>query len=211
MIARAIMFSTFMLSGVATLAVFHTANARPLLLSDLPPDLRSLPNARADAPAPGRTARSGWHQEGVASWYGADHAGRRTTSGAVFNPGDLTAAHATLPLGTRLRVVREDTGASVVVTVNDRIGNHRRVIDLSRGAAEVLDLVRAGTAQVRLVPDVDGVMVPTPDFVADDPPVADRATPLHRRGLRHASAGAHVVRVRSDSPAHATSHARHRT
>ena len=164
MIARAMI-----MSAVAALAMVSVASARPLLLSDLPPDVRALPNARASSP-PVAAAQGAWQQEGVASWYGADHAGRRTSSGEVFNPAGLTAAHATLPLGTRLLVVREDTGASVQVTVNDRIGTLRRVIDLSRGAAEAIGLVDIGLAQVRLVADGDGVLVPSPAFAPTSNP-----------------------------------------
>lgn len=121
------------------------ASARPLLLSDLPPDVRALPAAQANLPQPA------FRQRGVASWYGASQAGRRMADGARFNPRALTAAHASLPLGTRLRVVRPSTGASVVVTITDRIGTARRVIDLSRAAAARLGMVRRGLARVELV------------------------------------------------------------
>ncbi len=211
MIARAIMFT-----AVAVLATATTASARPLLLSDLPPDVRALPNARGSAKPVTQSVRSGWHQEGTASWYGKDHAGRRTTSGETFNPEGLTAAHASLPLGTRLRVVREDTGESVVVTINDRIGTHRRVIDLSRGAAEAIGLLRSGVAQVRLLPDGDGdgVIVPAPSFTAD----ADDAAPVARsgrgarRGLHsHSVARGHIVAVHLKVPSRSSApHARHR-
>jgi rare lipoprotein A len=78
------------------------------------------------------------------------HNGRRTASGSRFNERQMTAAHASLPLGTRVRVVREDTGEAVVVTITDRIGTRLRVIDLSRGAAVVLGLIRPGVASVRI-------------------------------------------------------------
>lgn len=87
---------------------------------------------------------------GVASWYGGRHNGRRTASGTRFDQRELTAAHAFLPLGTRVRVVREDTGEAVVVTITDRIGTHRRVIDLSRSAAVALDMIGPGVAPVRI-------------------------------------------------------------
>jgi len=135
MIARAIIFSAAAMLATATAALADTAN-------------HTQP----------------WQQEGTASWYGADHAGKRTTSGEIFDPARLTAAHATLPLGTRLLVVRQDTGASVVVTINDRIGTHRRVIDLSRGAADALGFLRTGLAQVRLVAETSGTFIPAPAF-----------------------------------------------
>ena len=88
---------------------------------------------------------------GTASWYGAYHHGRRTASGEVFDMNALTAAHRTLPLGTRLRVTNLSNGKSVDVRVNDRgpfIRN--RIIDVSRGVAVALDAVAAGLFPVQL-------------------------------------------------------------
>jgi rare lipoprotein A (peptidoglycan hydrolase) len=78
------------------------------------------------------------------------YAGGKTASGAPYRPQALTAAHRTLPFGTRLRVTDVKTGRQVEVTVNDR-GPHigRRVLDLSRGAAEVLGMKDRGVIQVR--------------------------------------------------------------
>jgi rare lipoprotein A len=89
--------------------------------------------------------------EGEASYYGAELAGNRTASGERFNPNAMTAAHRTLPLGTRLRVTNQANGKSVLVRVNDRgpfVGN--RLIDLSLGAAREIGMVRAGKARVTL-------------------------------------------------------------
>jgi rare lipoprotein A len=83
---------------------------------------------------------------GKASYYGSE-SGSRTASGARYNPAGLTAAHRTLPFGTRLKVTH--AGRSVVVTVNDRgpfIGG--RVLDLSKGAAQVIGLTGRGVGQV---------------------------------------------------------------
>ena len=86
---------------------------------------------------------------GMASWYGAELAGHRTASGERFNPSELTAAHRTLPLGTRVRVTYQ--GESVVVRINDRGPFARgRVIDLSKAAAEQIGLRRAGSGKVTL-------------------------------------------------------------
>ena len=86
---------------------------------------------------------------GMASWYGAELAGHRTASGERFNPSELTAAHRTLPLGSKVRVTYH--GESVVVRINDRGPFARgRVIDLSRAAAEEIGLRRAGSGQVTL-------------------------------------------------------------
>src|SRR5688572_3587944 len=89
--------------------------------------------------------------QGTASYYGAELAGNRTASGERFNPNGLTAAHRTLPLGTKLRVTNVANGRSVIVRVNDRgpfVGN--RVIDVSLGAAREINMVRSGKARVRL-------------------------------------------------------------
>jgi len=85
----------------------------------------------------------------LASWYGPGFHGRRTASGQVFDQKRLTAAHKTLPFGTKLRVTNLRNGRSVLVTVNDRGPFVRnRQLDLSRGAAQRLDLIRRGTAPV---------------------------------------------------------------
>jgi rare lipoprotein A len=108
----------------------------------------------AEPPPPGKkapAAPAGLPQTGEASWYGAQHHGRRTASGAVFDQTKLTAAHRTLPFGTRLRVTNLANGRSVEVEITDRgpySGN--RIIDLSRAAAQALGMIEAGTATVRL-------------------------------------------------------------
>jgi len=91
-------------------------------------------------------------QTGFATWYGAAFAGRRTASGERFDPGRLTAAHRTLPFGTWVEVTRVDTGRAVRVRITDRgpFGHEDRIIDLSRAAAERIDLVRSGVARVEL-------------------------------------------------------------
>ncbi len=89
---------------------------------------------------------------GVASWYGGRFHGRRTASGELFDENALTAAHPTLPFGTRVRVRSLGNGREVVVRINDR-GPHvkSRIIDLSRAAASALGFVQAGTARVVLL------------------------------------------------------------
>ena len=90
-------------------------------------------------------------QEGVASWYGPGFAGRTTSNGEVFDPAQLTAAHRTLPFGTRVRVTNLETGSSVEVRINDR-GPFKadRIIDLSRAAAERIGMIGSGVATVRV-------------------------------------------------------------
>ena len=91
-------------------------------------------------------------ERGMASWYGDRHHGRRTANGEAFDMNALTAAHRTLPFGTRVRVLNPGTGASVVVRINDR-GPYAqgRIIDLSRAAAERLGLLREGVGAVVLL------------------------------------------------------------
>jgi rare lipoprotein A (peptidoglycan hydrolase) len=92
-----------------------------------------------------------WRQTGIASWYGGPRwHGHPTASGARYNQNALTAAHATLPIGTKVRVTLEGTDRSVVVVINDRPGTRRRIIDLSRGAAAALGILRQGVAVVTL-------------------------------------------------------------
>ncbi|OZC04630.1 hypothetical protein BSZ36_06865 [Rubricoccus marinus] len=88
---------------------------------------------------------------GRASYYGQELAGNRTASGERFDPSELTAAHRTLPLGSRVRVTNERTGASVIVRVNDR-GPFAddRVLDVSESAAREIGMIRRGTARVRM-------------------------------------------------------------
>ena len=88
---------------------------------------------------------------GEATWYGQRHHGRTTASGEPFDMHDHTAAHKTLPFGAVVRVTRDDTRQSVVVRINDRgpYGSGR-VIDLSRAAAEDIDLIRPGHRPVSI-------------------------------------------------------------
>jgi len=89
--------------------------------------------------------------DGIASWYGPGFAGRATASGETYDPRDMTAAHKTLPFGTRVLVRNLDNDRTVWVRINDR-GPFvdGRIIDLSRAAAESIDMVGPGTARVRL-------------------------------------------------------------
>ena len=93
-------------------------------------------------------SESAVHAE-IASYYGQSFAGRRTASGERFNPSAMTAAHRTLPFGTRVRVTHARTGKHVVVRINDRGPFVKgRAIDLSSGAARAIGM--GGTAKVRI-------------------------------------------------------------
>ncbi len=89
--------------------------------------------------------------QGMASWYGYDGSGSQTASGERYNPEALTAAHRSLPLGTKIRVTNTRNGRSVVVRINDRGPYIRgRIIDLSAGAARLLGMIGSGVAPVNL-------------------------------------------------------------
>ena len=114
-------------------------------------DSASLATSLEPAPAEPAAEAATPLGAGVASYYGERFRGRRTASGERFDPDRLTAAHRTLPFGTRLRVTNIRTGQSVVVRVNDRGPFHgSRVIDLSKGAARRIGLLRSGTGRVRI-------------------------------------------------------------
>jgi rare lipoprotein A len=89
--------------------------------------------------------------QGEASWYGPGFFGNRTANGEVFRPGSLTAAHRTLPFGTKVKITNLWNGRSAVVRINDRGPFHgARVIDLAHGAAHELGVIASGTARVKL-------------------------------------------------------------
>ena len=129
---------TFALAGIALLAAACVhALEESAQQSDLSPTLYAGLGA-ADEP----------FQTGRASFY---RHGARTANGERFDPSGMTAAHRTLPFGTRVRVVEPDSGRDVVVRINDRgpfTGG--RVIDLSEGAARALGIVAAGVTEVAL-------------------------------------------------------------
>ena len=89
---------------------------------------------------------------GLVSFYGAHHQGRTTASGRRFDDQALTAASASLPFGTRVRVTALATGRSVVVTITDRMHAPRRLLDLSWRAARDLGILRRGVAMVTIRP-----------------------------------------------------------
>ena len=116
-------------------------------VSPRPPEPPPAPDDDPDVtPPPSEHVESG-----QASYYGQELAGSPTASGERFDPAKLTAAHPTLPLGTKLRVTNLRNGTSVVVRVNDRGPfAKRRIVDLSYAAARRLGMIRTGTAPVRI-------------------------------------------------------------
>jgi rare lipoprotein A len=113
----------------------------------IPVQLSSSPKPTSPAPKTNvlKTLR------GLASWYGPGFHGRRTASGQRFNQNALTAAHRSLPFGTKVRVTNVNNGRSTVVRINDR-GPYsgRRIIDLSAGAARAIGLYSSGVGHVKL-------------------------------------------------------------
>lgn len=116
----------------------------------------SLPPTRAKVPPP-PSAEVGASQTGIASWYGPGFHGRPTASGVIYNQNDLTAAHQTLPLGTRVMVTNLDNGRSTEVAINDRGPFAKgRILDLSYAAARTLGMIGPGTIPVRIEVIDDG-------------------------------------------------------
>jgi rare lipoprotein A len=110
----------------------------------------SLPPSRIKPPS-SPAAESRISQTGIASWYGPGFHGKATASGVIYDQNDLTAAHQTLPLGTRVMVTNLDTGSSTEVTINDRGPFAKgRIIDLSYGAGKALGMIGPGTIPVRV-------------------------------------------------------------
>jgi len=116
----------------------------PAVAAPAPPDPQRELSERYASHRPLATFR------GQASYYADSLAGRPTASGEPYDPRAYTAAHRTLPFGTLVRVSTLDHARSVYVRINDRgpFGDRRRIIDLSRAAAEALDLLRDGVAPV---------------------------------------------------------------
>lgn len=129
---------------------FPTA-ADPPAVEAPAPKPAARPEARPAAKPASRPAALPPAEPGVASYYSPALEGNPTASGEPYDPAELTAAHRTLPIGTRVRVTNVRNGKTVVVRVNDRgpfVG--RRVIDLSHAAARQLGMLRSGLARVRL-------------------------------------------------------------
>lgn len=137
--------------------------ASPVLAAPAPaPAKEPAPNGEAVEQKPSRDAsvlegryasrRALQVFRGEATYYGDAFEGRKTASGEAFDPHAFTAAHRTLPFGTVVRVVCPSSRQVVYVTINDRgpFGSRRRIIDLSRAAAERLDILRRGVADVRV-------------------------------------------------------------
>ncbi|MBT9464694.1 septal ring lytic transglycosylase RlpA family protein [Hydrogenophaga sp.] len=132
-------------------SAFTLALATVLWLGGCATRVPSVPPL-SDAEEPAAVPDAREIERGRASWYGEPFHGRRTASGEIFNMNELTAAHKTLPFGTRVRVRNLATGQDVLVRINDRGPHVRgRIIDLSRAAAAQVGLLGTGTAPVVLL------------------------------------------------------------
>lgn len=149
--------------------------------------------SRAVVSAPPVPPAPGMEEVGMASWYGVPHHGRRTASGEVYDMHQLTAAHRTLPFGTRVRVTNRDTSQSAELRVNDRGPFvEGRILDVSYAAARLLGAVGAGVIPVR----VRILSLPTRSSDGDGPytvQIGSFATRARAEALRESVAGATVV------------------
>ncbi len=115
----------------------------PLLIAAcaIPPAKVSLPTTPGSRPS----------QTGIASWYGPGFYGKATASGTIYDQNDLTAAHQTLPLGTRVLVTNLQNTSTIEVTINDRGPFAKgRILDLSYAAGRALGMIAPGTIPIRL-------------------------------------------------------------
>jgi rare lipoprotein A len=133
--------------GEGVAGVYETATSTPLRADEI--------DGESEAPPPpppvASNERGSAVPGGEASFYGGELAGRPTASGERFNPQALTAAHRSLPLGSRVRVTNATNGRSIVVRINDRGPFHgNRVIDVSEAAARQLGFHGRGTARVQI-------------------------------------------------------------
>ena len=133
------------------LSLLRASRSLPLLLPLLLPLVTTACSTTRPTLRPSGPRTSGAVERGVASWYGPGFDGRRTASGERYRRGSMTAAHRSLPFGTRVQVKNLENGATAVVTINDRGPFARgRVIDLSYQAARELGVSAAGTADVEI-------------------------------------------------------------
>jgi rare lipoprotein A len=117
-----------------------------------------------------------YREEGIASWYGHEFDGRPTASGEIFDASLFTAAHPTLPFGTLLTITNKQNNKRVMVRVNDRGPNKAdRVIDVSRAAADQLDMIATGTASVLIESIGTLVITPSSAPIAPAPAAATQA------------------------------------
>ena len=137
-----------------------------------------------------------WEESGQASWYGPGFHGHRSSNGETFDQRAMTAAHDTLPLGTRVLVTTQETGRSALVTITDRLPpKHLRIIDVSKAAAAKLGLLGSGVGMVTIsTPPANEIIevAEAPDDMGDE----DAAVSPRRHGLRHTHLAARKASAR---------------
>ncbi|HSQ96570.1 MAG TPA: septal ring lytic transglycosylase RlpA family protein [Croceibacterium sp.] len=145
---RAIRVFGLILSILALAACGGGEHFRPV--SDVPVRIGQPYTVRGTTYVP--AANPAYDQVGYATWYG-NESGNKTASGERFEAKWITAAHTTLPLPTYVEVTALNSGKRIIVRVNDRgpFAGHRRIIDLSRGAAEQLGIKSTAPVRVRVV------------------------------------------------------------
>ena len=149
--------------------------------------------SRAVVKVPSVPPTVGGEEVGLASWYGAPHHGRRTASGEVYDMHQLTAAHRTLPFGTRVLVTNRDTRQAAELRVNDRGPFvEGRILDVSYAAAKLLGAIGPGTIPVR----VRVVSLPAAGSEGEGPftvQIGSFTTRARAEALRETVSGASVV------------------
>ena len=179
--------STLVTSMALTAAACTTPTTRPPPPPPPPPTVTVPPNAGVYKIGQPYQVDNIWYypreqpdydETGIASWYGPTFYGHHTANGEMYDGNALTAAHKTLPMPVNVRVTNLENGKSLVVRVNDRGPYSRgRIIDLSKRAAELLDVVETGTARVRVTylgrADINGAPPQeTPPAIANALPAA---------------------------------------
>jgi rare lipoprotein A len=203
-------------AGCSTQKVFEPSDGAPRN----PPDISRVPNAVPKAEPRSRYGNpesyvvfgeryytlptsKGYHEQGLASWYGTKFHGKRTSSGEPYDLYGMTAAHKTLPLPTYAEVTNLDNGRSVIVRINDRGPFHSdRIMDLSYTAAYKLGILGKGTGRV----DVRAIDPLAPEHVPNNQPVLVQEDTASRKpadarlylqaGAFQSEANAHRLRER---------------
>ncbi|MGH9616199.1 MAG: septal ring lytic transglycosylase RlpA family protein [Acidobacteriaceae bacterium] len=129
----------------------HSHHPATSVIAESAPSTSRSVSSRPALHATARKRRAGWHQIGLASWYGPKFQGKETANGETFNMHDLTCAHRSLPLGTWIKVTDLRNRKWIVVRVNDRGPvPDTRIADLSSEAAYMLGMRARGVTRVRL-------------------------------------------------------------
>lgn len=200
-----------LLAGLAVLSLAGCGSMNPLPehVYSTPPGTVAVPPGSADAKTRpytvlGRTyyplqTADGYDEVGLASWYGSDFHGRPTANGQTYNMYALTAAHKTLPLGTRVRVTHLGNHHSVDLVINDRgpfVSG--RILDLSYGAARRLGMLDQGVAKVRIA----AIEAPASATIVAAAPVSRPSTtsgePAVAAKRYHVRVGAFAVRANAE-------------